>query len=68
MKSLFTSLIIIFLNIPVLTQVIFSEEDVNICKSKFEFSVSNKLSQLPINDVIVEIGKTFLGWNMKLSH
>ena len=38
-----------------------SDEDVEICNNKFEFAASEKLSKKPIGEVIVEIGKTFLG-------
>ncbi|MFZ1291810.1 MAG: N-acetylmuramoyl-L-alanine amidase-like domain-containing protein [Melioribacteraceae bacterium] len=59
MKILFFLLFIF--NSALFSQAIYTDEDVNICKSKFEFAVSKNLSELPINDVIVEIGKTFLG-------
>lgn len=35
--------------------------DEQICKLKFDFAVSQSLATKPINDVIVEIGKTFIG-------
>jgi len=35
--------------------------DEQICKIKFEFALSQSLTDKPINDVIVAIGKTFLG-------
>lgn len=35
--------------------------DEQICKMKFDFAVSQSLASKPINDVMVEIGKTFLG-------
>jgi hypothetical protein len=35
--------------------------DEEICKSKFDFAISQKLSNRPINEVVVEVGKTFLG-------
>lgn len=37
------------------------KKDMEICKSKFELAVSKGLSELPAGDVIVEIGKSFLG-------
>lgn len=40
---------------------IFSDKDVEICKSKFELAVSESLSTQPIGKVIVEIGKSFIG-------
>jgi hypothetical protein len=32
-----------------------------ICKKKFDFSLSRKLSEKPINEVVLEIAKSFLG-------
>lgn len=40
---------------------IFSEKDVEICNSKFELAVDKNLSEKPLNEVIVEIGKSFIG-------
>ena len=37
------------------------ETDENICKSKFNFALSRKLADKPINDVIVGIGRSFIG-------
>ncbi len=37
------------------------DEDALLCQKKFELAVSMGLQQKPIGDVIVEIGKTFLG-------
>ncbi len=42
-------------------QAIFTEEDVAVCSEKFEFAESKNLSDNPINEIIVEIGKSFLG-------
>lgn len=42
------------------SQSIFSDSDVEICSNKFEFAASQNLIDKPINDVIIEIGKTFL--------
>ena len=58
---------VIYLILPVIfsfsycnSQVI-SDKDVEICKSKFQFAVNSDLSSKPINEIIVEIGKSFLG-------
>jgi len=58
---------VIYLILPVIfsfsycnSQVI-SDKDVEICKSKFQFAVISDLSSKPINEIIVEIGKSFLG-------
>jgi len=40
---------------------IFSDKDVEVCNSKFNLAVNKSLSEKPINEVIVEIGKSFLG-------
>jgi hypothetical protein len=40
---------------------IFSESDVEICNAKFELAFDNNLAEKPIGDVIVEIGKSFIG-------
>ncbi|MCB0748104.1 MAG: DUF1460 domain-containing protein [Ignavibacteriae bacterium] len=42
-------------------QSLYNDEDVRICKSKFDFAVKKDLENKPINDVLIEIGKTFLG-------
>lgn len=39
---------------------IFSEKDVEVCTSKFNLAVDKSLIEKPINEVIVEIGKSFL--------
>jgi hypothetical protein len=40
---------------------IFSEQDVEVCNSKFKLAVSKNLAEKPIADIIVEIGKSFIG-------
>lgn len=42
-------------------QTIYTQKDVDVCTSKFKFAIDQKLSSLPINQVIVEIGKSFIG-------
>lgn len=42
-------------------QGIYTQDDVNICTRKFEFASSKNLADKPINEVIVEIGKSFIG-------
>jgi len=39
---------------------IFSENDVEVCNSKFKLSVDKSLNKKPINEAVVEIGKSFL--------
>jgi hypothetical protein len=48
------------------TQV-FSESDVEVCQSKFQLAVENNLIEKSISDIIVEVGKSFIGTDY-LSH
>ena len=58
MKTILLSLIVFsFTSIA----QIYTEEDVNICNNKFELAISKKLYDQPMNEVIVEIGKSFIG-------
>ena len=57
-------LLVIFLSfsLTVCTDAqIYKDEDVQICESKFQLAVNNNLNSEPINEIIVEIGKSFLG-------
>ena len=40
---------------------IYEDKDVKICKSKFELAATKNMSIEPIGDVIVDIGKSFIG-------
>lgn len=51
--------VILFFSSNIYSQV-FSEKDVEICNSKFTLAVDKSLSEKPINEVIIEIGKSFL--------
>lgn len=42
-------------------QTIYTQKDVEICNSKFQLAVDKNLSARPINEIIIEIGKSFLG-------
>jgi len=57
---------ILILNIASEAQV-FSEKDVEICNSKFQLAVEKNLAEKSIGDVIVEVGKSFIGTDY-LSH
>ena len=46
---------------------VFSPKDVEICQSKFQLAVDKNLAEKPIGDVIVEIGRSFIGTDY-LSH
>ena len=61
MKNLLILTLFFILPSLLFSQSIYSDSDVEICSSKFEFATTEKLSEKPINEVIIEIGKTFLG-------
>ncbi|MFH1196157.1 MAG: N-acetylmuramoyl-L-alanine amidase-like domain-containing protein [bacterium] len=42
-------------------QIFFTDKDVHVCNSTFRFAYDRQLSQKPINEIIVEIGKSFIG-------
>lgn len=48
-------------NCSFLSAQVFSEEDVEVCNSKFLIAVKEDLKEKPISDVLVEIGKSFVG-------
>ncbi len=56
-KSIFTLFAVFTLS---LNAQLYSESDVEICNSKFDLSFKQEFSSLPINDVLTEIGKSFL--------
>lgn len=39
----------------------YSDKDVEICNSKFQFAVDSSLHILPINEIIIKIAETFIG-------
>jgi len=55
------SLLLVFLFNSKLTAQIFSESDVEICNSKFQLSVEKNMAEKPMGDIIVEVGKSFIG-------
>ena len=57
----------IFFYPSILLSQIFSEEDVEICNVKFQLAVEKNLAEKSIGDVIVEVGKSFIGTDY-LSH
>ena len=59
MKKYF--LLLLFLASNVFSQAIYTQADVDVCKSKFELAVEKNLSKLPINEVIIAIAKSFMG-------
>ena len=53
-------LIVFSLLSPKINSQVFSEKDVEVCNSKFNIAVDKSLKDKPINEIIVEIGKSFL--------
>lgn len=43
------------------SQSLYTPKDQEICKSKFALALDKKLNEKPVNDVIAEIGKSFIG-------
>jgi len=52
--------ILVFTTFNLKAQV-YSEQDVEICNQKFQISVNEDLKDKPINEVVVEIGESFIG-------
>ncbi len=61
MKNYLLLSFLFLFSIECLAQAIYTQKDVDVCTSKFNLAVDQKLSSLPINQVIIEIGKSFLG-------
>ena len=64
-KSVFYKIsLIVFLSLFIflskINSQVFSEKDVEICNSKFTLAVDKSMSEKPINEVVIEIGKSFL--------
>jgi hypothetical protein len=55
-------ILILFISVQNFAQV-YSQEDEKVCNSKFQFAVNSELSAKPISEVVVEIGKSFMGTN-----
>lgn len=60
MKKLTLLFALIFI-INLSAQAVYTQKDVEVCNQKFELAVSKSLAEKPINEVIVELGKSFLG-------
>lgn len=59
-----TKFIFLLIIIPFFLKAqVYSNNDVLICKDKFEIAVKKNLKEKPIGDVITEIGKSFIGTN-----
>lgn len=56
----FSLILFVLISVSFLPQD-YSSEDVEIANSKFQLAADKKLFEFPINEVIVEIGRSFLG-------
>jgi len=61
MKKIQFFLFAFILCVPFLTAQVYTAKDKEICNSKFNLAANAGLAKKPINDVISEIGKSFLG-------
>lgn len=50
-----------FAGFPLLKSFLPDDDDASLCSKKFEFAVSLHLRQKPIEDVVIAMGKSFLG-------
>jgi len=67
MKKLTYIIPILFFTTSIFAQTIYTQKDVEVCNTKFDFAVSEKLDSLPINKVLIKIAKTFLGLDYEAS-
>ena len=51
----------LFVSVPSFRSFLLEDDDAMICSKKFELAASLNLRSKPIGDVVVEMGKTFLG-------
>jgi hypothetical protein len=51
----------LFVNLPSFRSFLLQDDDAMICSKKFELAASLKLRSMDIGDLVVEMGKTFLG-------
>lgn len=61
MRNYLLLLFLLLFSIEYWAQTIYTQKDVDVCNSKFQFSSEKNLSSLPINKIIIEIGRSFLG-------
>ncbi len=50
-----------------LAQSVYTKTDVDVCNSKFRLAVDNNLKEKPINEIIEQIGKSFIGLGYEAS-
>lgn len=60
-KLILIMLVLFFLPFKSHSQALFTQNDVDICNNKFQLAVDKDLSKKPINEIILEIAKSFIG-------
>ena len=60
MKKLIYSFLFLFVTNSIFSQTIYTQKDVDVCNTKFDFAVSENLKSFPINKVLIEVAKTFI--------
>jgi hypothetical protein len=60
-NSILAGLLSVILSFSYSYSQVFSEQDVEICDAKFQLAIDENLVEKPIGDVIVQIGKSFIG-------
>jgi hypothetical protein len=59
-KLIYIIAIAVSLNL-IFAQAYYTDQDIEICNSKFQLAVEKNLAELPIGDLMIEIGRSFLG-------
>jgi len=59
--------LIFLLSGALFAQSVYTDKDVQVCNEKFRIAIDKKLAGKPINEIIVEIGKSFLGLDYEAS-
>lgn len=59
MMKYYISVLLLF-SVSVKAQI-YTEQDVNICRSVYSFAVDKNLAKKPVNEIIIEVGKNFIG-------
>ncbi len=61
MKNFIKLFILVIVFAGTLFPQVFSDSDLTVCRQKFSYAASADLAKEPINDIVADIGKTFLG-------
>ena len=61
MKKFVLTFLLVLLYYSLLLSQVFEGEDISICNYKFQLAVDKKFSEKPINEIIIAVGKSFIG-------